>query len=205
MSHPLDFEGRRAKRGELVQPYVDGGDATAFLLAFSMKCRGEYNPDGGPIAMAREWCADQPGGCTDDGSRCICWCHDPAGGSYGMTEYQHWHQPGDVNTETPPCCVSAIEDAWRRRVDDAVHDERKRVILEAVAATEAYGEGARSVLDDDKAAFVGQVLIAVIVAIKRTGCICPMVDVSTFKEPPNSRFMRGGDGRCGMHETEATS
>jgi hypothetical protein len=76
MSHPRDRDSRRAKRGELVQPYVDGGDATDFLLAFSMKCRGEYNPDGGPITKAREWCTDQPDGCTDDGTTCICWCHD---------------------------------------------------------------------------------------------------------------------------------
>jgi hypothetical protein len=42
----------------------------------------------------------------------------------------------------------------------------------------------------------------VLEAIKRTGCICPLVEVTAFGDVPPV-YVRGGDNRCGMHEVSA--
>lgn len=121
-----------------------------------------------------------------------------------MSDYLHWHKVGDLPSACvlpPKCCADAIETVWQRRVDDVEHAERRRVILSAVAAATTYGEAAASVLDPERAELVGTVMARVLEAIKRSGCICPFVDVSSFANPPGSpnATMRGYDGRCGMH------
>ena len=119
-----------------------------------------------------------------------------------MRDYLHWHRTGDepsVCVEPPPCCMKAVEDVWHRRVDTAVHDERRRIILEAVAAATTYAEAAASVLEGERAQLVTTAMTRMIKAVKRTGCICPLIDVHTLNEA-GPRYIRGGDSRCGMHE-----
>lgn len=126
-----------------------------------------------------------------------------------MSHLLHWHKIGDepsVCVQPPACCrdkfatvlAAKLAEADRAH-DDAVHTERRRVILDAVAATTTYGEAVASVLDPERAELINTVIARILEAIKRTGCICPRVEVTTLGDV-GPVYMRGGDNRCGMHE-----
>jgi hypothetical protein len=61
----LSSGDRAARRAEILDRKLDEARRKAAELGRSTKC-GRYN-----------WHAGQPGGCGNDGSGCICECHDP--------------------------------------------------------------------------------------------------------------------------------
>lgn len=77
-----------------------------------------------------------------------------------------------------------------RRMVRAVHEERRRVILGAVAWVREYGVNIASMLTDEGQMRLAAAMTGVIAKrIRELGCICP--DLAP-------------DPQCGMHETEAT-
>lgn len=121
-----------------------------------------------------------------------------------MTDYLHHHhlagKTGSEYTLPSSCCTEAVESLWRRRLDDAVHTERRRIILEAAAAVTAYCDAAASLLDLTRQDLVYTVKRHVLNAIKHTGCICPSIDVRTLGQA-TAQTIPGRDSRCGMHDT----
>lgn len=125
-----------------------------------------------------------------------------------MTDLRHHHTVGDQPTVfawPPSCCartftkaVDRLNAEHGRRLDAAVRDERVRIVTEALAAIAAYGDAVRSVLDDDDWLLVGQAVEKCADAVRKTGCICPLVNVGTFGDP--HRTMPGRDPRCGLHD-----
>jgi hypothetical protein len=91
MSHPRDAASRRAIRSRIVADAVERARREALTLGLSMKCSGRCNPDG-VLTEPRPWHADEPGGCANDGSNCLCQCHDqpdPPCPDCGATESPH--------------------------------------------------------------------------------------------------------------------
>jgi hypothetical protein len=125
-----------------------------------------------------------------------------------VSDLLHWHGRPSELRQPPECCAEAAKKALSEQRDEAtrdrgqaVHAERRRVVLGALEAIDAYWRAASSVLDSTQP---GVKLAAAVVeqcrqAIQRTGCICPMVDVSALNEPPGSRLAPGGDVNCGLH------
>jgi hypothetical protein len=121
----------------------------------------------------------------------------------------HWHKVDDKPSafvDPPPCCRRQAEQRLvenRQRANqerrDAVHAERRRVVKDALAATEQYAGALASVLVGDQAELATKVMSHVREAIRSVGCICPMLDVSTFGDPPGTRMTAGGDPDCGVH------
>jgi hypothetical protein len=121
----------------------------------------------------------------------------------------HWHKVGDQpSILVPPldCCKAAADKAlWKleadlhRQREDAVHDERVRIVTEALTAIAAYSDAAQSVLDDPvKRLMVDRATEKCAEAIRKVGCICPVVNISSFGG--GLRTMPGYDSRCGMHD-----
>ena len=75
MTQPMTLAERRAKRAEIRRKAFAQALAQAEEWALSaersMKCSARYNPLTGPAH------SDRPGGCANDGSNCLCECHDP--------------------------------------------------------------------------------------------------------------------------------
>jgi hypothetical protein len=123
-------------------------------------------------------------------------------------ELMHWHkideEPSDY-LPMPSCCaqaaIKAVEFKAKEALeaqDDAVHAERRRVVLETLERVERYWVAASSVLPaDDATILASKVVAACVEHIRKAGCICPMLDVSTYNEP--GRTMPGFDPRCGVH------
>lgn len=113
-----------------------------------------------------------------------------------MTDLMHWHGRPSELRQPPECCAAAAKKAR----DEAVHAERRRVVLSALKAIDAYWSAASSVLDMDSP---GPKLATAVVdqcrrAIQAAGCICPMVDVTQLNDP-YPRQVPGGDVNCGLH------
>lgn len=108
----------------------------------------------------------------------------------------HWHGVPSQLRQPDTCCVDALE----RANAEAVHAERRRVVLSALDSIEAYWSAIASVLpvDDPGPKLAKAVLEQCINAVRQAGCICPMLDVTQL----NDRYPRqvpGGDARCGLH------
>jgi hypothetical protein len=108
----------------------------------------------------------------------------------------------------PACCMAAFEverardaaDAERRQ-DDAVHGERRRIVTESITAIRAYADAALSVLPDRAARdLLVTVADRAVIAVQKTGCICPDINVGTFGNP--DRTMRGFEPLCGLHDRD---
>lgn len=115
-----------------------------------------------------------------------------------MNDLMHWHGRPSELVEPAPCCVEAFDKQLARRVDLAAHDERRRIILDAVKAIMAYSDAATSVLAEPEAELVRTVTAKAIDAINKTGCICPSIETTTIGGP--TKYTRGYDHRCGMHD-----
>jgi hypothetical protein len=62
---------RQAQRDQIRQTVLDRAEIQARVVGRSMKC-------GAGLGMYEGWKhADEPDGCANDGSTCICECHDP--------------------------------------------------------------------------------------------------------------------------------
>lgn len=130
-------------------------------------------------------------------------------GDLVSTDLTHWHKIGDQpSILVPPidCCKAAADkalwaleaDLYRQR-EDAVRDERVRIVTEALEAIRAYSDAAQSVLDDPTARLmVDRATEKCAEAIRKVGCICPLIDVTSFGG--ERRTMPGYDSRCGMHD-----
>lgn len=122
----------------------------------------------------------------------------------------HYHYPEDgspgKHARPAECCAAAAAKAveaaraeGRRAAVDAVHTERRRVVLEAIAELGRYRDAVATMVDPAAMETVGKVVTACLDRIRRVGCICPMVDISTLGEARGSRMVAGGDPRCGVH------
>jgi hypothetical protein len=131
-----------------------------------------------------------------------------------MSDLLHWHKQGDHPSaygQPTPCCadhfgtvLERAHDTWASNHRDDLHQERRRVVLQAVSAIRLYADAAMSVREGAEAALIDTVASKAIEAIKRTGCICPFIDVSTWGQGENTTLIRGRDGRCGMHDEPQT-
>lgn len=122
----------------------------------------------------------------------------------------HWHKTSDEdpsNLAPPlPCCTSKFlnvlsrndsEHHWRQ--EDAVRDERVRIVTEAINAIRAYSDAAQSVLDNPRdRLMVDRATEKCTEAIRKVGCICPVIDVTSFGGKRHT--VPGYDSRCGMHD-----
>ena len=122
-----------------------------------------------------------------------------------MSDLLHWHKIGDepsVCQLPADCCTVAFGSVLGHAIEQARHEERRRIILGAVDAIELYWDAAVSVRTGPDAELIATVAAKAIEAITRTGCICPRIDVTTLGGPYAT--MPGLDSRCGMHERERT-
>ena len=125
-----------------------------------------------------------------------------------MPDLIHWHHGGtlpDRQAEPPKCCarkfdavLAGADRDHSRRLDGAVHAERVRVVTEALAAIETYADAAASVLTAEFASVVETAAAKCAEAIRKVGCICPRIEISTFGG--STRFVPGRDPRCGLHD-----
>jgi hypothetical protein len=67
--YPLDTEARRAARAANLASYLKAAEVNAHKANLSMKCEG-YGSRLNPLH------SDHPGGCKNDGTGCLCECHD---------------------------------------------------------------------------------------------------------------------------------
>ena len=122
-----------------------------------------------------------------------------------MADLMHWHGRPSELSQPPACCAAAAAVALRRQAEtaerdreDAVHAERRRVVVGALAEIERYANALASVLPGDHAVLATKILKHVVDAVRSVGCICPMVDVTQLNDP-YPRQVPGGDARCGLH------
>jgi len=72
--HGNTAAGREKARKEIVAVIRAGADREATAAGRSMKCAGWANAG---IALATPRHRGDPDGCRNNGSTCICECHDP--------------------------------------------------------------------------------------------------------------------------------
>jgi hypothetical protein len=72
VAEPMTVVERQAKRDAIFASAIRGAIQLAERSGCSLKCSG-FAPYGEPPAHAGE-----PGGCKNDGSGCLCECHDTA-------------------------------------------------------------------------------------------------------------------------------
>lgn len=117
-------------------------------------------------------------------------------------EMLHFHQPGEGPGEyaAPPfCCSNLMDRRHTVAVDKAVHAERQRVVLAVLDRLDQYADDAKSVLTDPtQLRLVDSVIEAATLAARRTGCICPLIEVTAMGQAV-PRYVSGGDRRCGLH------
>lgn len=115
-----------------------------------------------------------------------------------MSELMHWHGTPSEFVEPPKCCTIHFERHLQKTVTDAVHDERRRIILDAISAVTSYANAAASVLPDADATLVKKVTSHAVGALRTVGCICPRIDITTFGGRQTT--IPGRDHRCGIHD-----
>jgi len=124
-----------------------------------------------------------------------------------MSDLLHWHKPGEQPSEyvnPPQCCRDQFDHAHGIALDLAVHHERQRVVLDALEKLDAYRDATATVLPDPALrSLVGEVVTAAREAIRKAGCICPLIDVTQVGQR-GPKYLPGGDRRCGLHG-EATA
>jgi hypothetical protein len=124
------------------------------------------------------------------------------------TDLLHWHKTGDGPSsygQPTPCCadhfgtvLEQAHEAWARDHSDDLDAERRRVVLQAVSSIRLYADAAMSVREGAEAALIDTVASKAIEAVKRTGCICHRIEISSFGGEP-IRTLPDFDSRCGMH------
>lgn len=135
--------------------------------------------------------------------------------------WMHWHKP---NPETPSalldltpgevlaqCCLDAlyaaetkVADRERSIAEGQVREERRRLVRHAVAELDGYSQGFETVLNGERLELVERVVELCRSTVRKVGCICPLIDVTTLGESPGSRTLPGFDPLCGVHDsTEA--
>lgn len=112
----------------------------------------------------------------------------------------HWHGTPSALAEPADCCTTAFERVAAADLDAAVHAERRRIILEALSVVETYGANVATVLSGSEVELAVKLTSHAADAIRKTGCICPDVEVHSFGQ--GSQTIPGFDSRCGMHEIE---
>lgn len=120
-------------------------------------------------------------------------------------DLMHWHGRPSELRQPPECCAEAADkalseqaEAASRKRADAVHAERRRVVLAALGEIERYANALASVLPGDQSVLATKILNHVVEAVRSVGCICPMVDITQLNDP-YPRQVPGGDARCGLH------
>lgn len=87
----------------------------------------------------------------------------------------------------------------RAALDRAIHEERQRVVLDALDRFDQQVHWVRTVLfDPEQIRLVDSVINEARKAITLTGCICPLIDATQFGEA-GPRYVTGRDHRCGVH------
>lgn len=87
----------------------------------------------------------------------------------------------------------------RAALPSAVHEERQRVVLDALERFDQQVHWVRTVLfDPEQIRLVDSVISEARKAITLTGCICPLIEVTPMGER-GPRYVPGGDRRCGVH------
>ena len=71
MNYPLAFKARQALRDEIHGRLTRSAERQAAATSRSMRCSGE-------LAFGQPAHAGQPDGCKNDGTTCLCPCHDQA-------------------------------------------------------------------------------------------------------------------------------
>ncbi len=128
-----------------------------------------------------------------------------------MTDLLHWHKPGDAPSECelpPRCCrnqfekvLDGVKDDLGRQADDAVREERRRVVASTVGALESYRRSIASVISDPQQLELADKVAAYCAeVVRRAGCICKLVDVHSFGEARPRRIVGRPDPLCGVHE-----
>lgn len=128
-----------------------------------------------------------------------------------MSSLNHWHRTSPEESSAigapPDCCRSHFEKVLEgtareaeRQHTETLRAERKRLILAAVSTVTDYGNAAASVLDDTQAQLVLKITEHAIRAVRRTACICPQLDVTSFGQV--GKTVRGFDPHCGMHDPD---
>jgi hypothetical protein len=69
-----DPAAREAIRDRLYRQHMTAARAVAARAGRSPKCAGILTQEGEP--QPRPWHTDQPGGCRNTGTGCLCPCHD---------------------------------------------------------------------------------------------------------------------------------
>lgn len=69
---PLIQAERHQLRVDATARYLSGAEASALRYGRSLKCAPFDDPQ-----YVQPKHADQPGGCANDGTGCLCPCHDP--------------------------------------------------------------------------------------------------------------------------------
>lgn len=122
--------------------------------------------------------------------------------------WMHWHKtapevPSALLDLTPgvtlaQCCLDALYAAETKVADRAravaegqVREERRRLVRHAVAELDGFSQGFET---------VERVVELCRSTVRKVGCICPLIDVSTLGESPGSRFVPGRDPLCGVHD-----
>lgn len=83
----------------------------------------------------------------------------------------------------------------------SVHEERVRIITAVLDAIELYAEQAGSLLTDDQTRdMLALITVRLTDLVRKTGCICPRINVTTFDGKPS--YLAGRHARCGMHDEE---
>lgn len=123
-----------------------------------------------------------------------------------MTDMFHWHGHPSELRNPDECCTAQFQRVLEQQVRGAVReaetrelDERRRFILEAARQMAAYRDATGTVLSADQHVLVARVTDHCIDLVRKAACICPDIDVSALNEGPASRFVKGRDGRCGVH------
>jgi hypothetical protein len=133
-----------------------------------------------------------------------------------VTELMHWHKPDEMPSRLAPppgCCQNAFEhvldqsrDEADRTTDDAVREERRRVVTSTVEALESYRRSITSVVSDpEQLALADKVAAYCAEVVRRAGCICEPVELRSFGEAKPRQVVGRVDPLCGVHEAGAAA
>ncbi len=133
-----------------------------------------------------------------------------------MTDLMHWHKPDEAPSrlELPPdCCHNRFEtvldrarDELGRQADDAVREERRRVVASTVEALESYRQSIATVVSDpEQLALADKVAAYCAEVVRRAGCVCEPVDITVYGESRPRRIVGRTDPLCGVHDVGAAA